>query len=289
MSSEDAFGSMNNGINSWVNSVTGRGNAAVSSAGSQAQIDAFNAATQSWFDNLSGETSPDGSTNNPTQGSPQKPKAKDAEIIVPPQKSVWDISDIGSSSLLVSVIKVEVAVFAYITNLPTDGVSMSAIWNSAIVRAETGDVLKVSFAYSAIGGVGSGGSLDFNWIIHGQEASYMPLVTHTSLVGFGGDVGLYVNVSQINYSGDIESFKSSMLITDTRNGDAPTIFGSGGLAEGLKVDGFGSMTYLNKENGGFLMEFGVSFGVAVPTLGPWLPVEGAIGVSNTFPIYGSFK
>lgn len=61
-------------------------------------------------------------------------------------------------------------------------------WDSNAVRSFTGDFLNIGVGFSGIAGGGAGTSWEFNWVLHGPEASFYPALTTTPSLGGGYNV-----------------------------------------------------------------------------------------------------
>ncbi|WP_228417109.1 RHS repeat-associated core domain-containing protein [Chryseobacterium piscicola] len=159
------------------------------------------------------------------------------------------------------------------------------IWNSDFVRGFTGDFVNVGVGFSGIAGTGGGTSFELNWVIHGPEASILPAFTTTPSIGGGYNVDLTFNVGNVNYTGMASQITRSMLITNTRNGDIPTVWGAGSISAGGNLGLTGTVTRLN--GGEFLVGGQVNVGLGLPA-GP-VPFNGSGGVSNTYLINDFYR
>lgn len=148
------------------------------------------------------------------------------------------------------------------------------------------DFINIGIGFSGIFGFGSGTSIELNWITHGPEASWKPVVTATEQTGVGYSVDATINFGTVRYSGNAADINKGMVVTNTfGNGDIPTVWGSGSFSGGLNLGGTGVFTYLG--NGNFLYGGQTNVGVGLPA-GP-VPVNAAGGVSNTWIIHDFWK
>ncbi len=140
------------------------------------------------------------------------------------------------------------------------------------------DFLSVGVGFSGVFGFGTGSSLEFQWVLHGSQASWKPALTATVAVAVGSSVDATFNVGTARYSGDVNKISRKMLnVNSFGEGDCPTYFGSLGIDDGAKIGITG--TYSTQNVGGFIYGGQVNFGAG---LGPG---SGTIGVTNTWTLY----
>ncbi len=155
-------------------------------------------------------------------------------------------------------------------------------WDGPVFRAITPDFVSVGVGFNGIVGIGAGTSIEFNWVLHGPEASWKPVLTATQSIGGGYSVDATFNIGTVRYSGNPKLINRKMLETNTvQNGDYPAIWGSAGVTAGGKIGITRSET--NLTTGGVLSGFQINIGAGLP-LGP-VPVNASIGVSNTWVLY----
>lgn len=150
-------------------------------------------------------------------------------------------------------------------------------WDGSIMRSITPDFISIGVGFNGIAGIGAGSSIEFQWVLHGPEASWKPALTATQAIGIGYSADGTINVGTARYSGKASEIRRKMLITNTlSNKDIPTIWVSGG-AEMLGKIGFtGSITPLNN---GYI--YGTQANLGLGLFGPNL----AGGVSNTWLLH----
>ncbi len=159
-------------------------------------------------------------------------------------------------------------------------------WDGPIGRWLVSDFLNIGVGFSGVFGFGAGSSVELNWITHGPQASWKPVVTVTQQVGGGYAIDATINLGAVRYSGSASDITRSMVATNTfGNGDYPTIWGAGAFSAGLNIGGTGTFTPLG--GGNSLYGGQVNVGVGLPA-GP-VPVNGAGGVSNTWIIHDFWK
>jgi hypothetical protein len=147
-------------------------------------------------------------------------------------------------------------------------------WDGSIMRAITPDFVSIGVGFNGIAGVGGGSSIEFQWVLHGPEASWKPALTATQSIGVGYSVDATINVGTSRYSGSASDIRRKMLFTNSlSNGDAPTIWGSGGAEILGKVGFTGTFTPLND---GYIYGTQGNFGLGL--IGP----NFAGGISNTW-------
>jgi RHS repeat-associated protein len=154
------------------------------------------------------------------------------------------------------------------------------VWNSPAVRSITPDFINVGGGFAGIFGTGAAPSMEFNWVLHGPQASWKPIFTTTVAVGGGYSVDATFNVGTVSFTGDASKITRSMVITNSMRGDVPTVWASGGLSEILKLGGTLQYTKLPE---GSLVGSQLNFGLGLPA-GP-VPINAAAGVSNTYLLY----
>ena len=158
-------------------------------------------------------------------------------------------------------------------------------WDHPIVRLHTGDVASLGVGFNGIGGVGGGTSIEANWILHGKNISWLPIITVTQLIGGGFSVSATANAGVVNYLMPADSINKDRLVTNSLSGKGfavPSAWASGGVAMGGKLGVTGTVSfdkYLNPTSIGRA----VNLGFGLPTI--ILPIDGAIGISNTWIIY----
>jgi hypothetical protein len=161
----------------------------------------------------------------------------------------------------------------------------SGTYNSAIGRTMVPDFLAVGVGFNGVFGVGGGTSIDFRWVTRGPEASWKPMITVTQSIGGGFSVDATLNIETANYFGNVNNITRSMWQTSSPDGDYPTIFMAGGVAAGGKI---GITGYVTPNVGGsFIFGRELNIGVGLPA-GP-LPINGAVGASNTWILYDFYK
>ena len=163
---------------------------------------------------------------------------------------------------------------------PEDDGWFSSIWNSEIVRYVIPDIAIVGVGFNGILGVGAGAGVDINFITRGPEASFLPIITSTTVVGAGTSIDLTLNIGGVRYTGPVRDIKRDMLITDIRDDGGHTDWVSGGTTWGGKLGG--TMYYTPMKDDEKLIGFEFNIGGAIPTV---IPVGFAGGISNTFILY----
>lgn len=172
--------------------------------------------------------------------------------------------------------------FSHDTNASSGGNNLfSDVYNSALGRMIVPDFVSIGVGFNGIVGVGSGTSIEFRWVTHGPEASWKPMTTVTESVGGGFSVDTTLNLEAANYIGSVNNITRSMMQTNTFDGDFPTVFGSVGAAAAGKIGVTGYVT--PNVSGSFIIGRELNLGAGLPA-GP-LPVNGAVGLSNTWILY----
>ena len=145
------------------------------------------------------------------------------------------------------------------------------------------DAVSLDFDASTYVGPGTSGTLHFNWILKGPNASFRPVVSYEQTVGGGWDVSASVGLSQYR------KVFSPMQRTDFATNFNPSV----PSARDVSYQASLSASFLAKlgVNGGFtlvnggtdiIMNGGVNYGFsAIPTL-----VNGSGGVSNSWILFG---
>lgn len=154
-------------------------------------------------------------------------------------------------------------------------------WDGPLFRTIVPDFANIGVGFSSIWGFGPSESIEFQWVLHGPQASWKPVLTTTTSAGVGFSVDATVNIGSANYSGNASDITRSMLITNTPQGDYPTIWGSAGAVFGPKIGVTGSLSYPNSD--GYILGRQVNLGVGLP-IGP-IPANAAAGISNTFMLH----
>lgn len=98
-----------------------------------------------------------------------------------------------------------------------DGVGTTiakAVWNSPVARYIVPDIISVGGGFTAIVGAGTGSSMEFNWVVRGPEASILPILTATTVVGGGVSLDFTANIGGYNYLGDVNDIRADMLYSD---------------------------------------------------------------------------
>ncbi|RLZ07125.1 RHS repeat domain-containing protein [Faecalibacter macacae] len=162
--------------------------------------------------------------------------------------------------------------------------SLGNLWDSNLVRSVIGDFVNIGVGFTGIVGTGSGASFEFNWVLHGPEASILPILSTTTPVGGGFNLDATFNIGKSYYLGSSNDITRSMIQTNTANGDFPTLWGSAGLTEGGKIGV--TRTYTTTTTGYGIIGGQINIGLGIPA-GPF-PVNGSGGISNTF-ILKDFK
>lgn len=134
--------------------------------------------------------------------------------------------------------------------------------------------------FNAIYGIGNYSSIDLKWVVRGKEASIYPIVSVSESIGGGFSIDATINFGGLNYAGNVNEIKRSMVQTSTPSGDIPTIWGSVGITAGGKIGVTGGVTPLG--NGRFLLQRQLNIGGGIPA-GP-VPINAAGGISNTWII-----
>jgi hypothetical protein len=101
-------------------------------------------------------------------------------------------------------------------------------------------------------------------------------------VNIGGGWTAIVGVGGVSYTGPASKITRSMVLTNTANGDIPTVWGTVAVSEVLKLGVTGQVTY-DAGTHEFLIGKQLNIGAGVPA-GP-LPMNAAVGVSNTYLLY----
>ena len=155
-------------------------------------------------------------------------------------------------------------------------------WDGALFRYLVPDFVSIGGGFAGIVVTGAGSSAELQWVLHGPQASWKPMVTVTQSVGGGYSVDATINIGTSRYTGNASDISRQMVQTDTfGDGSIPTIWGSFGPAVGGKIGGTGSVTYLGQN--AFILSGQINLGAGLPA--GVLPVNGAGGVSNTFLIH----
>ncbi|MGZ2369581.1 DUF6443 domain-containing protein [Ancylomarina sp. YFZ004] len=158
------------------------------------------------------------------------------------------------------------------------------VWNHWATRNIVPDFLSLGVGFSGVVGVGGSSSVELQWVTRGPQASFYPAITATQAVGAGYSIDATLNIGGARYFGDISDIKRRMLLSNIGEGDVPTGFISGGAVAGAKV---GFTSTLGKANNGFIIGNTFNIGVGLPA-GP-VPINGAMGVSNTWMIHDFYK
>ena len=130
----------------------------------------------------------------------------------------------------------------------------------------------IGVGYSAITGTGASGSLNFNFIIRGPQASLNPVITYTQGIGGGMSFGAVFNVGATNKVGS--PILRSDFATRSDKGALPSVWGQGGISVGAKL-GVSS----NYTSGG-IYSGELNIGIGSPTFG-----SGSGGVSNSYILH----
>lgn len=134
-------------------------------------------------------------------------------------------------------------------------------WDHPIVRLKTGDAIHLGAGYEFTPGLGKSASIELRWILHGPEASYLPMLTFTtSLSTQGWNVGGTVNVGRTYYLGAAKNIRRDMVLSspDGDQPSAPDINASFALAEGVKL---GTTVGYNPSSNTLTTELNYGFGV----------------------------
>ena len=159
-------------------------------------------------------------------------------------------------------------------------------WDGSVGRALIPDFFNIDVGFSGIFGLGAGSSIEFNWVMHGPEKSFLPVVTVTQAHAGGYAMDATINIGTVRYTGKTSEIRRSMLSTNTfGNGDNPTYWISGAFSGGLNLGGTG--TFAKVGPGQYLIGNQLNVGAGLP-LGP-IPINGAAGLSNTWIIYDFAK
>lgn len=159
-------------------------------------------------------------------------------------------------------------------------------WDGPIGRYLVPDFINIGLGFSSIFGIGGGSSVELNWVMHGPEANWRPIMTASQAIGGGYSVDATINVGTVRYSGKAKDIVRSMVVTNTaKSGDIPTAWVSAALSAGLNAGGTGTVSYLG--NGSFLYGAQINFGAGL-SAGP-IPINGSVGVSNTWILRDFWK
>ncbi len=159
-------------------------------------------------------------------------------------------------------------------------------WDGPVFRTITPDFINVGVGFTGIAGIGAGTSIEFNWVLHGPEASWKPALTATQSIGGGYSVDATVNVGTARYSGKASFIRREMIVTNTLgNGNYPTIWASGSVSALGQIGITGMVTPLN--DNGVIYGAQLNFGAGLPA-GP-IPLNAAAGISNTWLLYDFMK
>ncbi|MBI9035501.1 MAG: hypothetical protein JEZ03_13625 [Bacteroidales bacterium] len=151
-------------------------------------------------------------------------------------------------------------------------------WDSYAVRSFTPDYINFGFTMQGSGGVTSGANLDFNFLIHGKEKSFRPVVTITTEVGVGSIGGsLNAHLDSGKYTGPLEHLKKSMFETNSKKTDDYSTYISAN-ANVAPILGVGAQVTTTTYNNHLIIHSQVEVSGGL---------EGgcATGVSNTFIIW----
>jgi hypothetical protein len=127
--------------------------------------------------------------------------------------------------------------------------------------------------------------MEFNWVLHGPQASWKPILTTTESVGGGYSIDGSINLGTVSYTGDASKITRSMVLTNSgkkTDPDVPTVWGTVAVSEELRLGVTGQVTYF-KGTHQFLIGKQLNIGAGLPA-GP-LPINAAGGVSNTYLLY----
>ena len=143
------------------------------------------------------------------------------------------------------------------------------MWNHPITRLIIPDFVSVGVSGTAVAGIGSFTSFQFEWALRGNEMSTLPVLTMTQGIGGGMDISANLNMNIGWYLGNPNLITRGMFIQNTISGDLPTIWGSTEFINGA---------YSPLTRGSGIMEFGINAGLGLPggTSG---------GVSNTYLLH----
>lgn len=138
------------------------------------------------------------------------------------------------------------------------------------------DYIHIGVGFVGIAGVGTGTSIELNWVVRGPEASLKPILTTTVTPGGGYQVDATLNIGGSRYLGPVNQIRGDFLQTSIGNGQAGAYL-SGGLSA-LGRFGF-TGTWTPTATGYGLLQTEVNIGLG---LAPGPNVAG--GASNTFII-----
>ena len=154
------------------------------------------------------------------------------------------------------------------------------LWNTPAMRLIIPDMISFGGGWNAMAGIGSSESVEFIWLLRGPEASYLPAITTTVALGAGFSIDATANFTVMSYTGPVDNLSREMFETNIAKGDV-TYWASIGAAEGGKLGFTGSIT--PQANGHMIIGRELNLGAGLP-MGP-VPVNGAVGVSNTFILH----
>ena len=143
------------------------------------------------------------------------------------------------------------------------------------------DFLTIGVGFDGVVGVGAGTEANLTWVTRGPESSVLPVVSVTQKVAAGYSVSAGVKAEGGTFLGPSSKIRRGMIETNSAKGAMPTLYTSGSIAAGGKL-GI-SASYTPIEGTGGIVSKGVSFGTAAPA--GILPVNGSVGVSNTYVLY----
>lgn len=117
------------------------------------------------------------------------------------------------------------------------GEPKTGLWDSPIIRGMTADFVNIGLGAEGSIGVGSGGSINLTWIVHGPDKSFLPYLTASVSLTAGLQANGFAGVDfgAGRFTGPTELITSRLLETNTKDGAIPTIginadaaFGPGG-------------------------------------------------------------
>jgi hypothetical protein len=160
----------------------------------------------------------------------------------------------------------------------------TTVWNHWATRAVIPDFISIGGGYSGMAIFGGTSSIELQWVTRGPEASFYPAITATQGIGVGYSIDATINIGMANYLGNVNDISRSMLQTSIGDGGL-TYWGAVGATLGGKVGVTGSYTPTREGYG--IINKTINVGVGLP-IGP-IPVNGAVGVSNTWIIYDFYN
>ena len=155
--------------------------------------------------------------------------------------------------------------------------SQTDIWNSLPARILVPDIISIGVGFTGTAGTGTETSFELNWIIRGQDASLIPVLTTTITPGVCYQTDATINIGGYRYLGVVNGLKKEYLKTTIGKSRAGIFSSIGG--DMLGKLGF-TASWTPTPNGYGLIQTEVNVGVGLLP-GP----NGSVGFTNTFMLW----